>query len=121
MVFKARYVAKMGPLNKLGKQWHPIAKLVRNLGDLAATEISRLYNEKTQYPVYSHFKCVEGLHPIEFQRLRPLRSEKFEPSDLSRECRQCRELKKHSLFMWHFGHPDNTMLQGSRSMSPAYY
>ena len=93
-------------------------KLVRNLADLAVTVISRLYSMDTQYPVYSPFKCVEGLHPIEFQKLRPLLSEKYGPSVLSRECT---ELKKQRLFMWHFGHQDNTMVHESRSMSPAYY
>ena len=83
MVFKAGYVAKMGPLNKSGKHWHPIAKLVRNLGDLAVTAISRLYSEETMYPVRSHFKCVEGLHPCEFQQLSPLLTEKYKLSELS--------------------------------------
>ena len=109
MVFKAGYVAKMGPLNKLAKPW-----LVRNLSDLAVTVISRLYSKETMDPVFSHFTCVEGLHPFEFQKLLPLLSEKYEPSDLSQHCT---ELKKHRLFMWHFGHPQNTMVHQSRSMS----
>ena len=61
MVFKIGYIAKMGPQNKLGKQWHPIAKLVCILGDLAVTTISRLCSEEIMYPVFGHFKCVEGL------------------------------------------------------------
>ena len=113
MVFKAGYVVNMGPLNKLGKQWHPIAKLVRNLGHLAVMVISRLYTEETMYLVFSHFKCVEGLHPCEFQQLRPLLTEKYEPSELSRDCTQS---KKRRWFMWHFGHPENTMVHHSRSM-----
>ena len=65
------------------------------------------------YPVFSHFKCVEGLHPCEFHQLRPLLTEKYEPSELSQECM---ELKKRRLFMWHFGHPKNTMVHQSWSM-----
>ena len=80
MVCKAGYVAKMGPFNMLGKPWHPIAKLVRNLGTLAVTVISRLYSEETMYPVFSPFKCVEGLHPCEFQKPRPFLTQKYEPS-----------------------------------------
>ena len=102
MVFKAGHLAKMGPLKKLGKQWHPIAKLVCNLVDLAVTAISRLYSEETRYPVFGHFKCVEGLHPCEFEKLCPVLNHKYEPSDLSRKCT---DFEKHRPFPWHFAHP----------------
>ena len=66
-----------GPLNKLGKQWHRIAKSVRNFSALAVTAISRLYSKETMYLACSHFKCFEGLHLSEIQQLPPLVIEKY--------------------------------------------
>ena len=63
MVSKVGYVAKMAPLGQAMAPLHPIAKLVENLGDLAVRAISRLYSKQTVYPVFGHFKCLEGFHP----------------------------------------------------------
>ena len=113
VVFKAGCIAKMGPLNELGKQWHSITNLVRNLAFLAVKAICRLFSEETMYPIFGHFKCVEGLHPCRFQHLPPLLTDKYEPSDLSGERT---DLKKYRLFMWLFGHPENNMVCQSRTM-----
>ena len=82
MVFKAGYVPKMAPLNKLGKQSRPFAKPVRNLGDPAVQTISRLYSEETMYPIAGHFECLEGLQPREFQKLRALLTNEFDLAEM---------------------------------------